>query len=545
MSFYRGTGTPGTGTAASRPVRLDELAASDGSSLVGFIQSGAGAVATTMQAKARERVSVKDFGAAGDGSTDDYSAIEKGLTYVRTTGGCLFFPASTGNYMHSQSLQFGASNVTIEGESTDVTLQYTGVGTGLLINSSGLSPQRERCALRKISLYSTTGAIAFDFTGGNYGNYQDFEIQYTTASAKLIYAIGSSGAGPYFNQFSGFSLFGGSDRTQTGIWFASDTSGNLADGPNANVISDLKRGASMNRLVNIVAGVGNMFTNIGGESIKDAMIVLNDIPSYSDTGTVTSATTNTLTDSTKTWSTVIGNATNWVNGAVLITSGAYVGESRKIVLNTATTLTLDKSWPTDIGTPNYAIVKSKAVNNKFVNVRQEGLSTDNPDGIRIMPGALSNEFSQLEIGSIGSGEIIDDQYGETSNKIRIGDISIQQFIVENPGPGATVEIVPRSSVYGGIRAGSNMILEWIEFKSPNFVGGVATLTVDHGGSAAGNGSETLVAKLNSFNTKESFVSSKLKVPRSTANNGIFVNLATDASVNAAADFIITVAYRVI
>lgn len=48
----------------------DLLAASSGSSLIGFIQSGTGAVARTVQAKLRDVVSVNDFGAIGDGATD-------------------------------------------------------------------------------------------------------------------------------------------------------------------------------------------------------------------------------------------------------------------------------------------------------------------------------------------------------------------------------------------------------------------------------------------------------------------------------------------
>ncbi len=88
MSFYRGTGTPGTGTAASRPVRLDELAASDGSSLVGFIQSGAGAVATTVQAKLRETKHVNtDYGATGLGVDNDTTAIAAAIADLNTAGG--------------------------------------------------------------------------------------------------------------------------------------------------------------------------------------------------------------------------------------------------------------------------------------------------------------------------------------------------------------------------------------------------------------------------------------------------------------------------
>lgn len=51
------------------------LAASGGSALVGYIQTGTGAAARTLQAKNRETVSVTDFGAVGDGVTDDTTAF--------------------------------------------------------------------------------------------------------------------------------------------------------------------------------------------------------------------------------------------------------------------------------------------------------------------------------------------------------------------------------------------------------------------------------------------------------------------------------------
>jgi hypothetical protein len=55
-------------------LRVD-LAASSGSSLVGFIQAGGGAVARTAQVKMREYVSAADFGAVGDGVTNDTTAL--------------------------------------------------------------------------------------------------------------------------------------------------------------------------------------------------------------------------------------------------------------------------------------------------------------------------------------------------------------------------------------------------------------------------------------------------------------------------------------
>lgn len=73
---------------------LANLAASTGSSLVGHIASGAGAVATTVQAKLREFQSAKDQGAVCDGVTDDTAAIlsaaATGVKVVVIPPNCLF-----------------------------------------------------------------------------------------------------------------------------------------------------------------------------------------------------------------------------------------------------------------------------------------------------------------------------------------------------------------------------------------------------------------------------------------------------------------------
>lgn len=74
-------------------VEESELSSSTGSSMVGYLASGAGAVTTTVQSKLRESVSVKDFGAVGDGVTDDAAAIQAALDVVGASATNLYFPS--------------------------------------------------------------------------------------------------------------------------------------------------------------------------------------------------------------------------------------------------------------------------------------------------------------------------------------------------------------------------------------------------------------------------------------------------------------------
>jgi hypothetical protein len=82
-----------------------------------FLQSGSGAVARTYLEKTRENlISVKDFGAKGDGVTDDTAAINKALTAVnhanQYTNKIVWFPS--GKYIVTSMLTIPA-NVIFEG----------------------------------------------------------------------------------------------------------------------------------------------------------------------------------------------------------------------------------------------------------------------------------------------------------------------------------------------------------------------------------------------------------------------------------------------
>ena len=60
-----------------------------------FLAPGTGAITRTLDSKLGDMISVKDFGAVGDGTTDDRAAIQAGLESCITLGKTLFFPKGT------------------------------------------------------------------------------------------------------------------------------------------------------------------------------------------------------------------------------------------------------------------------------------------------------------------------------------------------------------------------------------------------------------------------------------------------------------------
>lgn len=113
-------------TVYSSPVATERYT----SELISFIQAGSFAVQRTAQSKLREVVSVKDFGAVGDGVTDDTAAIQAAIDYAKSSSTihCIEFP--TGNYAVNAPINIKGNfgyGLSIKGNKSTITSSHNGV----------------------------------------------------------------------------------------------------------------------------------------------------------------------------------------------------------------------------------------------------------------------------------------------------------------------------------------------------------------------------------------------------------------------------------
>jgi len=131
---------PYTFATASSPIPLAQLdanfAAIGGTGNITFTSTYTGAVSRSLTSKLQDIVSVKDFGAVGDGTNDDTTAIQEAIN----TGKRVYIP--TGTYYITQPLTISTPGQMIDGDGRDVsTLKITATfnlsANGVIIFSTG------------------------------------------------------------------------------------------------------------------------------------------------------------------------------------------------------------------------------------------------------------------------------------------------------------------------------------------------------------------------------------------------------------------------
>jgi len=143
--------TPNELISGSGFVTDTELAATTGATLVGFKQTGS-TVARTVDVKLKETVSVKDFGAIGDGVTDDTAAIQAAIN--STTSKEIYFPS--GIYICTSTLTV-SNPITLVGESASSSiLKFSGCN-GIDITKSNLDTTSN--IVRNLSITTTDSGL--------------------------------------------------------------------------------------------------------------------------------------------------------------------------------------------------------------------------------------------------------------------------------------------------------------------------------------------------------------------------------------------------
>ena len=145
--------------AATVAATLATLAASGGADLIGYASGVSSPTTQTVQDKLRQMINVKDYGAVGDGTTDDTAAIQAAIDEFQGAGngGIVYMPP--GRYKITSNLTITWPHATSEDSGNEVALRGAGSGLTILLDYR--------------TSVSTGGCVSYDFSG-----YTEAEVGY-------------------------------------------------------------------------------------------------------------------------------------------------------------------------------------------------------------------------------------------------------------------------------------------------------------------------------------------------------------------------------
>ena len=187
------------------------LASSSGSSLVGFLQAGTGAQLRTVQSKLRDVVSVKDFGAVGDGITDDTAAIQAAINFCTNLSNrrqTLYFPANNAAAFYKITAPLvvnGRLNIVGDGEFS--TLIYAvGMTSGqfMIDFNNDAADVVYFGGMSQITLRSDNAQpTAIRLRNGSYWTFKNVHMYGVTTG---IYITGTACFSNFFEEVTGYAI---------------------------------------------------------------------------------------------------------------------------------------------------------------------------------------------------------------------------------------------------------------------------------------------------------------------------------------------------
>jgi hypothetical protein len=259
-----------TGTVIESPWLNDVNGATYNGTAV-YTPAGTSAIATTMQTKLRQYVSVQDFGADSTGVLDSTTAIQAALN----TGKNVYLPQ--GIYKTSSALTITANNTGVYGDGVGSIIQTNSLTDDIFRLGNG-STEISGLLFQDFTVWSSvtkTGGYAFNARFVTDSQWQNVNVGtqdlYTTAGGHRLYY------GWYFDRFDTVGVFGGWCVTpQDGIQMR----GNANDTFGAEIVIDgnirfLRQNAAGACGVRIAGNCGGVYLRRGDVSLAETGVIID------------------------------------------------------------------------------------------------------------------------------------------------------------------------------------------------------------------------------------------------------------------------------
>ena len=389
----------------------------------GFTQSGTGAEQRTVEEKLKDVVSVKDFGAVGDGTTDDTSAIQAAIaaaiTISATSPTTLVFPA--GKYKITEPLEIvasGGERIEIVGgngglEAATIIVGYHGYGTGANqkgafyiasggsgyateVSISGFLIERASSAFRSPPAIEAIGAAQSRFNNITVGSWSNTNFRFDTPQNVRALNLTSFSGGKSFEYKDASSI----TVTQSGTTLTA--SGNIFSSADVNkTVAIWGTGGSAYRRKAKITGYTSATQVTVDTSVTDA--TARNLYFGSPFASLTSASTTVTADASCFTAEDVGLQL-WFR----YPSGGHIHRAKITGYTSATEVTIDTAAPAtntacEFGCAGFEVYTSGDItgdssDNKFINLQVEshkgiGVCIDDASVLEFVPAKIHSEQS--------------------------------------------------------------------------------------------------------------------------------------------------------